>query len=144
MSDKLDARDVNINGSINFEGYKVLKASFDLNTEFESDEPIDITISLGHDYQVENKNMLVQFSVKVFEDAKNKNLPFEVLVTIEGIFSFEDGVEAEKFLPNALAILYPYMRAIVSSYTALANVTSLTLPTININRYLEDIKKENI
>ena len=87
--------------------------------------------------------MRVQLSVKVFEDAKNNDLPFELLLTIEGQFTFDKGVDAKKFLPNALAILYPYIRAVVSSYTALANVTPLFIPTININNYLKNVEKES-
>lgn len=143
MTDKLDRKDSEMNGSINFEGYKILKASFDLNTEFSSDKPIDISIGLGHNYQIEDTDMRVQLSVKVFEDAKNNDLPFELLLTIEGQFTFDEGVDAKKFLPNALAILYPYIRAVVSSYTALANVTPLFLPTININNYLKNVGKES-
>ena len=136
MTDKLDRKDSEMNGSINFEGYKILKASFDLNTEFSSDKPIDMSIGLGHNYQIEDTDMRVQLSVKVFEDAKNNDLPFELLLTIEG-------VDAKKFVPNAWAILYPYIRAVVSSYTALANVTPLFLPTININNYLKNVEKES-
>lgn len=59
------------------------------------------------------------------------------------VISFEGDVDGEKFLSNAMAILYPYIRAIVSSYTSLANIPPLTLPTINMQKYLEDSKKIN-
>ena len=33
---------------------------------------------------------------------------------------------------NCLAILFPYLRALISSYTALANVSPILIPAINI------------
>lgn len=41
---------------------------------------------------------------------------------------------------NAIAILFPYIRAIVSTYTAHANIVPVILPPMNINAYL---KKKN-
>ncbi|MGR5590690.1 protein-export chaperone SecB [Peptoniphilus grossensis] len=132
-----------IEGKISFDEYRVLEINYKLNSEFDSDESIVISFELGHDYQIYKNGMNVQLGVKVFEDSKNNGYPFEIYVNIEGKFSFEGDVDGEKFLSNAMAILYPYIRAIVSSYTSLANIPPLTLPTINMQKYLEDSKKIN-
>lgn len=50
--------------------------------------------------------------------------------------------QIENFKPNAVAILFPYVRALISSYTANANVTPLVLPPINVNQLLRN-KKDN-
>jgi len=53
--------------------------------------------------------------------------PFEIKVKILGIFE-----------TNVIAILYPYVRAIISTYTAQANVPALILPPINVNSLMKD------
>ncbi|EGY78988.1 protein-export chaperone SecB [Peptoniphilus indolicus] len=131
----------NIDGIINFEDYRVLEVSYKLNKEFYPEDAINIKFDLGHGYQISDDQMLVQYGVKVFENAEKQNFPFEIKVIIEGLFTTKDSnVDFEKFLPNALAILFPYIRSIVSTYTAVANIAPLNLPTINTIQYLEDSK----
>lgn len=49
----------------------------------------------------------------------------------------EDAQSDIKFFEkNAIAILFPYLRAIVSTYTVNANVAPILLPAMNINEYL--------
>lgn len=127
-----------IKGKISFEEYRVLEINYKLNTEFDSEESLMISFELGHDYQIFENGMTVQMGVNIFEDSEENKYPFEMNVNLEGLFSFEGNVDGEKFLANALAILYPYIRAIVSSYTSLANIPPLTLPTINVQQYLRD------
>ena len=42
----------------------------------------------------------------------------------------------QKTVTYAIAILFPYLRAIVSTYTANANVVPVILPAMNINAYM--------
>ena len=59
-----------------------------------------------------------------------------------GYFKVTDSYEKDKFKANALAIMYPYVRSIVTSYTANANVNPLILPLININAFIESRKNQ--
>ena len=43
---------------------------------------------------------------------------------------------------NAIAILYPYIRSIVSVYTSSINVPPLILPVINVNALIEQLENE--
>lgn len=79
--------------------------------------------------------------VIIYEDAVENNKPFEMRIELTGYFIVE-GSEPERFKANAIAILYPYIRSIVSTYTANANITPLLLPAINVNKLIED-QKEN-
>ena len=80
--------------------------------------------------------MEVNLEVRIFEQAEEKNYPFEMLIDITGFFAIMNNNEKIDFKPNAVAILYPYVRAIVSTYTANANVPPLILPPINVNKLL--------
>lgn len=80
--------------------------------------------------------MQVELSVNVFEGVKNA--PFYINATIVGFFELIGKDDITKYKANAIAIMYPYLRAIISAYTAVSNVTSLTLPAINVNAMLEE------
>ena len=62
-------------------------------------------------------------------------------VNLTGYF-MADSCNPETLKANAIAILYPYVRAIVSTYTANANITPLILPPINVNKLIKD-QEEN-
>ena len=68
--------------------------------------------------------------------------PFSMEMEVVGFFSISNVSEEqiENFKPNAVAILFPYVRALISSYTANANVTPLILPPINVNQLLRSKK----
>ena len=72
------------------------------------------------------------------DDAEGLN---DYKVNLTGYFMV-DGCEPETLKANAIAILYPYVRAIISTYTANANITPLILPTINVNKLIKD-QEEN-
>lgn len=61
-------------------------------------------------------------------------------------FSFRDLDEdkniPEYFYNNAIAILFPYIRAFVSTLTLQANAAPMVLPTLNLS-YLKGVLKEN-
>ena len=132
-------------GIISFEDYQVEKVSFQKNDQYQGE---DVELDLGIEAEVflnEEGFMMVKLILNIFQEAEEKKYPFEMEVVVLGRFSsnFDDTVDEEELLNyqgNALAILFPYVRALVSTYTAISNVTPLTLPTININRVLHDNK----
>lgn len=85
--------------------------------------------------------MIVELELKLFENAVEKGYPFDMYVLVRGYFSGR-GEDILQYQANAIAILYPYVRALVSTYTANSNVTPLILPTINVNKMLKEKKAE--
>ena len=64
-----------------------------------------------------------------------------MMVKITGFFHLSDStINLEA---NAIAILYPYVRSIVSIYTSNINVPQLMLPVINVNALIEKLEREN-
>ena len=80
--------------------------------------------------------MIVNLSTYIFKNSIENNYPFELEIEITGFFT-TTGDAVDRFKANAIAIMYPYVRAIVSTYTALANIPPLILPAINVNALLE-------
>lgn len=64
-----------------------------------------------------------------------------------GIFEYEN--DNEDLLLNFMsingpAIVFPYLRSFISSMTSLSGFSTVTLPTLNMSGYREDILKELI
>lgn len=135
------------NSSLKFVDYVVNNIEFKLNEHFD-DQPVDLKFDIDRDVEyledMEN-TMYVNLSIKIFENAFENNYPFFMNISLTGIFELNN-VEIEKrevFAEvNAVAILFPYVRSLVSSFTANANVSPLILPTINVVKLIEDKYKK--
>ena len=125
-----------------FEKYVVNKVEFIRNENYDLNQKTKIKFDLDKEVKRKDNKMEVILKSKIFENAQENNYPFEMNIVITGFFSLEGKTEIN-FEPNAIAILYPYIRAIVSTYTAAANVNPLILPPINVNKYLENKNKKD-
>ena len=95
-------------------------------------------------------------SGKYYEKDNRYELSFDVLVTCKetnstvisvsciASFTFNSKVKfndiPEFFYPNSLAILFPYIRAFVSTISLQANVTPIILPTVNLMGLTEELR----
>lgn len=118
---------------------------FKNNPDFESDE-VTVQFDVHPEFYINDEKgiMTVELQVEIFKDAIRNNYPFEMSVSVVGIFEMkskdkEDNIH--RFKTNAVAIMYPYIRALVSTYTANANVPPLILPVMNINKMIEESEK---
>lgn len=127
---------------LQFEKYIVKEIYYRVNESHSAcDEgiPLDFDFDAQSYFSEDNRKMEVELRADVFKDAVQKNYPFEMSVSIKGFFCIEtEDREVYSFEANAIAILFPYIRAIVSTYTANANVMPVILPPMNINAYLRE------
>ena len=127
----------NLKSVLIFEKYIVDKVEFIRNKNCDLDQRTKVNFSVSKSVKKIEDKMEVTIETKIFEHAEENNYPFEMNVQITGFFAVEN--ESKLNLePNAIAILYPYIRAIVSTYTASANVNALTLPPINVNKLFDE------
>lgn len=101
----------------------------------------------------EEKNI---FGVTIGNDEKKEHIKLRIKITTEiryveiemiGDFKFEEGItdqEKEKFLKiNGASILYPYIRAYISTLTSFDKEgKALIVPTINFQNLFEEEKNE--
>ncbi|MBI9054415.1 MAG: protein-export chaperone SecB [Bacteroidales bacterium] len=100
---------------------------------------IDIDV---HGYiHAKDKTFQLDIIAKVWDESE----VFNALVHGVGIFEFENlqnkNIESYFYL-NAPAILFPYIRAYVTSLTSLSGLNPITLPTLNLES-LKNKLKEN-
>ena len=85
-----------------------------------------------------NQQFHINIDLEIF-DAENE---FKLKMLCVGIFEYI--VEDEQLLLNFLsvngpAIVFPYIRSFVSSFTALSGFDTITLPTLNLSSYKEEL-----
>lgn len=122
-----------------FERYIVRKSSINIGLEAESDKALKIKI---------NPSGLVESDIfKLMLDIQISNDPQTVLidVSVEAFFTFNREIAKENiqsyFCINAPAIVFPYIRAYISTLTALSGIDTLILPTLNLTDMGEVLKK---
>lgn len=130
---------------LQFNGYEVNIINFKLSNDFEGIQEIQINPKLQVEVnEVAKDSYQVKLSFTLESDENNK-LPFSMHIIMTGHFSFcageteEEADLREKVMrENTLAIMFPFMRSIVASLTATANIPPLVLPVINIVKAFED------
>ena len=122
---------------LRFNKYIVEKVVFEVNEEyFCSEEDIELPFDFDTNTVFIDNRLEIELSALIFKNAVKNNYPFEMQVVLKGFFEVENGSDIRAFEMNAIAILFPYVRAIVSTYTANSNVAPVLLPAMNINEYL--------
>lgn len=129
-----------------FEDYIVNKVELNNNLNCDS-EKIEVEFDINSEVEFTNDNeFLLKLSIEIFKDAEKNNYPFNLKIEFVGIFSVEDVSQEEKMdyaEKNSVAILFPYVRALVTNYTAASNLDPLILPPINVVSYLKNKKVKN-
>ena len=127
-------------GIISFLGYDVLKIDFKKNENYNGESvELDTDLSVNIKTNKDNSKMAVEMTIKIFDDEKME-YPFRLEVIVVGQFESDGDVKknVREFQANAVAILFPYVRALVTNCTANANVVPLILPTINTNNLVKN------
>lgn len=137
----------NIVSSLRFIDYIVEKIEFHNNLDFEGEDvELQFDISSNVKFMEDKKHtFLLNLDVNIFKNAEQKGYPFSMDLSVKGIFEMDKVDENLKhsFVEmNSVAILFPYVRAIVSTYSANANVHPLILPPINVVKYINDKKNK--
>lgn len=130
-----------LNSVLKFNKYIVKSVEYNTNFNFHGNDEIELEFDFNSSTKIVDNVLEVELEAVIFKEASKNNYPFEMAVTVTGIFEVENE-NPENFKGNAIAILFPYVRSLVSTYSANANVAPVILPIININAYLK--LKENI
>ncbi len=123
--------------SLKFINYVVDSVEFRNNPAFEADE-VSIKFDIRPQYIEDDNELILIIEVDVFKDAIANNYPFEISIRMIGYFKLEGDGDIIRFRNNALAIMYPYIRTLVTGYTSNSNVTPLILPVINVNAMFKE------
>ena len=130
-----------INSSLKFVNYIVNEVQFNYNKNQKDEKNWKLTFNFKNTTKInkEKNRMEISLSTEIFKGIENA--PFNMSVEIVGFFELEGDDDISHYEANAIAIMYPYLRAIISTYTSSANVMPVILPAININAVLNNKSK---
>lgn len=127
---------------LKIEKYEVNEVHFIKNPNFKpTEEKVMLDLNIKKKTRFETKKMEVSLDTMIFENCEKNNYPFEMKISITGYF-YAEGENPKVLEKNAIAIMYPFIRSLVSTYTANSNTATLILPIINVNKMIED-QEEN-
>ncbi len=131
-----------------FKGFKIIRSLIERN-EFEPNgNELSKRISLGFAPKgIINKtqgNFQLQLGVKIEDENKSFNIEIDAIAN----YTFEKKESLDNlndlFYKNAPALLFPYIRAYISTLTNLSGFDPINLPTLNMTKLGEDLKKKTI
>ena len=122
---------------IQFNRYEVNKIHFELSQYYEGDKEFQISPKFGTEVtDCENGEYKVQLSISLVATEENP-IPFSLEIIMTGSFLANMDNESDEFKQkilheNTVAIMFPFLRAMVASLTTNANIQPLLLPVFNI------------
>lgn len=128
----------NIRSPLTFDNYTVNYVTFKANPRFEADS-VALNFEITSKVDSNEQNADVTLCLTLFADAEENNYPFEMELNVTGHFRVTEDVvagEGDLFRLNAISILFPYVRALVTTFTSNCNVSPLILPPINVHKVL--------
>lgn len=132
------------NVAFKFENYRFVKANLDLTALDDKHEmPLDVTFNPQGEFIQEEALYKLHLSTQIKVRREDKEIE---MASVECVaeFRFADKVTLEQipefFYPNSIAILFPYIRAFVSTLTLQANIMPIVLPTMNLTSLQEELK----
>lgn len=122
-----------------FKGYYISKSLIELQKDSNLD---NIKIGFKVSGLVNQKEGVYHLNLAVRVTNEEKDL--NILVETTGEFKFEsiDNIEdiSSYFYVNSSAILFPYLRAYISTLINLSGNRSITLPTLNLTHLANELK----
>lgn len=141
-----EMNDMSANSVLTLQSYVVKNMEFKLNESFRPQgEEIELHPEFRriiHKIDENTASVDLIFRIKEASDA-----PFMMNICIEGVFSMPNWDKDESrllMISNTVAILFPYLRSLVTLITANANVPPYTLPVMNINELFAKTEPNNI
>ncbi|PLX05015.1 MAG: protein export chaperone secb [Marinilabiliales bacterium] len=122
-----------------FEDYVIRKSVFIINGK--SDKHYETKINPSGIIHKNKKQFQLSLDIIVSDKDENHFINIESVA----LFTYKGDIQKiwDYFLTNAPAILFPYLRAYISSLTALSGTDTIILPTMNLTG-LKQVLEENI
>lgn len=134
-----------IESILKFIDYKIIDLTYSFNDKFSNhkeEDKINLPIALTRKVE-KNDDGKFKLSLILNIGKEDNSSPFSLKVTLAGLFEVNNNEAVDELIGNATAILYPYLRSIVSGITGEANIAVLTLPIVNVAQMFADEDTKN-
>lgn len=128
----------NDNAVIEFKGYRI--ENIDFKTYSSEDEFSEIELENGQisiwiGFSDDHKEALLKITTIVLDASQLRSIVLELSGQFEINCSVEESQEFLKY--NGVAIMFPYVRSIISMISSLDNENAIVLPTINVSNLMD-------
>ncbi len=117
--------------------YKIRPGIEALNNDEQFNMDINISQNLHNDN--ENRIATLKLGCQIGNNLED-NFPFFLKVELVGIFSYDTDLSEDQCTRmlnvNGTAILFPYLRSLISMITTLCSIPPVIIPTINIGKLI--------
>lgn len=121
--------------------YKIVDASIHISPDGITGKNMSVEIKPQSYVSDKELNYKLQFDINI----SNSENQFSVFASIIGLFEFDsdlDPVAKDKFFKiNAPSLLFPYVRAYISTLTSLSGMAPVILPTINMAETMKSLEE---
>ena len=120
---------------LTLQNYIVKTMNFSINDEFNMEQEQEINIQPKFSRTVNKIDSNSAEVILGFEVEKDVNIPFSMKIDVCGYFHLNDWENPDNsvlMVENTIAILFPYLRALISILTANANIPPYLIPVMNI------------
>ena len=121
--------------------YKILSFKYEKNKKFNNEQrelqiPFDFKTRFD---KIDEDNILAEFLVDIVDE---ENFPFSLSLDIQGLFKASKWEEHKEQIELTISsILFPYIRALITTLTSTAGEHPITLPIINVATLMRNQKK---
>lgn len=123
-----------------FKGFTITRSLFE-RTDNEPSKKLSLKFSPKGVINTHESSFQLALGVMISDENKSFNIEIDAIAN----YLFENKTEFENlskyFYINAPALLFPYIRAYISTLTNLSGFNPVNLPTLNMSRLGEDLKK---
>jgi len=134
---------------LKFDGYKVTHMSYERNEDYTfKNKPLLLNPTPTTSIDVSDDKIDVTLNI-VAGSLEDKKIPFKVACSLVGEFTYDPEEDKSSVgldtlvRNNAVAILYPYARAVIATLTNTSGeFPSYNMPTVNISKWLADQKQD--
>ena len=126
-----------------FEGWKIIRSSFNFEELTGRGESLIISMSGSGIYKEKERKFILTMDFKIKLDTSDN---FIISLTCESYFSFNETLVSDEklwnyFCLNAPAIVFPYIRAYISTISINSNLQpAILIPTLNLTGLGEELR----
>ena len=117
-----------------FKGFSIQKSLIEIKGDLNTDNKIDVEFKQASG--IEDSDSLYMHVLGV--SIKDREDKLNIEVEAKGFFEFDKELDADTrsrfFNVNAPAILFPYVRAYITTLTSLSGICPVILPTLNLSK----------
>ncbi len=117
-----------------FLNYVISETMVQINADEKPGQKLDIQFQQKAGVNEESHKMRFEFVVNVMDSKKIVNIKVATVAFFEYDSSLTEKQKESFFMHNAPAILFPFVRAYISTLTAQSGIDTIVLPTINFSK----------